>query len=110
MTEEVKQPAVEIPVAEATVPEVKPEFTDEEIADILLGKWQPQVLHKPFWGLSGGVPHEFVMRQGGIVSMTHKTNPEQYMGNVMNGLTPPQDDGVYAPTKDLIKQYKASKQ
>lgn len=74
-----------------------------ELIDLVLGKnWHPTVMHLPFWGISNGRPHQFILRQGGIISYTHKTDPETFMANIDNA--PIHDEGIYAPTEDLIKQ------
>lgn len=71
--------------------------------NVVLAKlWYPTSMHIPFWGISNGRKHEFVMRQGGIISYTHKTDPEVFMANIDN--EPLNDSGIYAPTEDLIDQ------
>lgn len=106
-TEAVVEDAIPVIEAVATVVEVapEPEFSDAEIMVIRQGNWYPTDMHQPFWGISGGKPHEFVMRQGGIVSMTHKTSPDEYMKNLINDGSTPGDEGIYFPNEAFTIEY-----
>lgn len=57
---------------------------------ILTGKWKPDPLRKftPFWGVSKGIPHQFMWEDGNIISSSDRHA---------------KSDGVYFP--DLYYAY-----